>query len=151
MSKPSDRADGFSLVELLVALALIVVVTASAAQLALFAAKAVSQSRTRTIAGQLATERIEQLRSELSLTASPSGTLSSNVSGYVDFLDRHGRPLTETTAGPVFVRRWRVSVSPQSANVLVLQVAVLVLAGRAVDAAPAFGDMWAVSTRRTVS
>jgi hypothetical protein len=60
------------------------------------------------------------------LLASPPGTLTSNVDGYVDYLDASGRWVGSGTAIPpaaVYIRRWAVQPHPGDPdNLLVLHV-----------------------------
>ena len=64
------------------------------------------------------------------LSPSPPNTLSANVDGYVDFLDRFGNSIgtgAATPANAVYVRRWSVEPLPTNPNnTLVLQVLVFV-------------------------
>lgn len=62
------------------------------------------------------------------LLRSPNGTLTSNVDGYVDYLDATGRWVgrgSSVPAGAVYIRRW--AVQPQTSdpdNLLVFDVVV---------------------------
>jgi hypothetical protein len=62
------------------------------------------------------------------LSPSPTGTLSANTPGYVDYLDKHGRWVGTGPAPPasaVFIRRWNVALLPSSpGDSLVLRVLV---------------------------
>jgi type II secretory pathway pseudopilin PulG len=62
------------------------------------------------------------------LLASPVGTLTANVAGYVDYLDAGGRWIGSGTAPPsaaVYVRRWAVRpLLTDPDNVLVFEVIV---------------------------
>jgi len=73
------------------------------------------------------------------LSASPANALSSNVQGYVDYVDRYGRTLgggLNTPGDAVYVRRWSVEPLPTNPNnTLILQVLVFALNDR-----PANGD-----------
>ncbi|MGE3273524.1 MAG: prepilin-type N-terminal cleavage/methylation domain-containing protein [Vicinamibacterales bacterium] len=115
----SGRRDrGFTLVEALVATAVIVTVLASLAALLTTAGEAVGRSRASTAAVLAAMDKIEQLQSlewtyaldgtplsDLSsdtavvppapsggtgLSNSPAGTLTSSTTGWVDYLDPEG-------------------------------------------------------------
>jgi prepilin-type N-terminal cleavage/methylation domain-containing protein len=117
------RSDsrGFTLIEVLVAMSIMVTVAIGVVQLFAIAATAGRASRDRTLAVLLATGKLEQLRalewrtdlddgvatlrtdghSDLSvepasaggtgLSESPPGTLDSNIPPFVDYLDRFGR------------------------------------------------------------
>lgn len=112
---------GMSLVEVLVALALLILVVLGLAQVFQFSGRANAQGRNLTMASVLAQQKLEQLRGlawtfdasgarisdaqtntaampELpaggtGLQASPAGTLETSAAGYCDFLDIHGRIL----------------------------------------------------------
>ena len=64
----------------------------------------------------------------LGLLAAPSGTLTTNVAGYVDYLDRDGRWIGSGTSPPaatVYVRRWAIRpLLSDPGNTLVLEVIV---------------------------
>jgi prepilin-type N-terminal cleavage/methylation domain-containing protein len=118
-SRAAGGERGFSLVEVLVATAVLSVALVSLAQLFAIATKANTSSRSTTIAAVLAEQKMEQLRSltwgfdtiglpfsdistDLSvvpetpiggpgLSPSPAGTLSQNTTGFVDYVDAFGR------------------------------------------------------------
>ena len=62
------------------------------------------------------------------LSRSPSNSLTSNVAGYVDYVDQFGRIIgggTTVPAAAVYVRRWSIEPLPANpGNTLILQVAV---------------------------
>jgi hypothetical protein len=68
------------------------------------------------------------------LSPSPAGTLSDNVSGWVDYLDINGCLLGGGAAAPnraIYIRRWSVEPLPTNPNnTLVLQVLVTRLTDR---------------------
>src|SRR5687768_878657 len=148
---------GFSLVEVLVAMGLLTVVSLGVAQLFAVSAKANYVAKGQTSTTALAEQKMEQLRSlswgfdtegqglpvsdttsNLStdpgtasgsgLNPSPVDSLSSNTTGYVDFLDAHGAFLstgTTTPANAVYIRRWSIQPLPTNPNnTLILQVFV---------------------------
>jgi hypothetical protein len=69
------------------------------------------------------------------LSPSPANALSSNVNGYVDYVDRFGLTLGGGPVAPpntVYVRRWSVEPLPTNPNnTLVLQVLVFAVGDRA--------------------
>ena len=115
------RDDGFSLIEVLVAMIVVVSAVVGAAGMVIVAACAVRDARLESTAVVLASQKLEQLRAlewnaddsgnggpawsdtttdltrdppvvgGLGLMPSPAGTLSGNVPGFVDFLDVGGR------------------------------------------------------------
>jgi prepilin-type N-terminal cleavage/methylation domain-containing protein len=159
------RDAGFSLIEVIVALALLAGTLVALAHLLVIGTRLNAIARETTLASVLAGQKMEQLRSlawgfdpsglpisdtttdvalmgssaigctpvpsaaPLGLTMSPGDTLSSNVDGYVDFVDARGCPLgggAEAPAGTMFVRRWAVDpVEDDGGNTLVLRVRVL--------------------------
>ena len=110
--------NGFSLIEVIVSSALLIVLAASVAQLAAMSNAAVYAAGSQTTGLLLAVQRVEQLRglawgvgsagrrvvidlsTDLSkdppsrggrgLRSSPHGSLEKNIPGYVDYLDRQG-------------------------------------------------------------
>jgi type II secretory pathway pseudopilin PulG len=124
----SKSESGFSLVETLVATALLAVSLVALAELFGVAAKSNASARTGSFAAVLAEQKIEQLRAltwgfdslglpisdsatdtsvspELAaggtgLSPSPSNTLQANTDGYVDYLDNNGVQLGGGTVIP---------------------------------------------------
>ena len=156
-SNSTSRDDGFTIVEVLVALLIIAVMAAGVAELFAVSIKATHAARNQTSTTVLASQKMEQLRSltwgldeagtglpvsdtttDLSvdpatnggggLNPSPTGTLNSNVAGYVDYLDRAGQWVgtgANPTGGAVFIRRWSIEPLPTNPNnTIVLQVLV---------------------------
>jgi type II secretory pathway pseudopilin PulG len=154
-------APGFTLLEVLIAMTLLIGAVASLAQLSAVATSANRVAREATLATFLAAQKLEQLRAldwtvnedgvpssdtttdtaaivepsttGTGLSASPGGSLDTNVAGYVDHLDRFGRVVGGTVPpeGTRFVRRW--SIRPMAAHestALVLQVFVMAIPAR---------------------
>jgi prepilin-type N-terminal cleavage/methylation domain-containing protein len=152
-----SNSRGFSLVEVLVSMGILTVVSLGVAQLFAVSAKSNHIARGQTSTTTMAEQKLEQLRSltwgfdtegqglpvsdttsNLStdpatasgsgLNPSPSDSLQSNTTGYVDFLDSHGAFLstgTTTPADAVFIRRWSIQPLPTNPNnTLILQVFV---------------------------
>ncbi len=152
-----NRDDGFSLIEVLVAMIVVVPAVIGAAGMVTLAACAIRDARLESTAVVLASQKLEQLRAlewnaddvnggpassdtttdltrdppvggGLGLTPSPAGTLSTNVPGFVDFLDVGGRWVgTGATPPPraTFIRRWAVTPLPAGgSDSLALQVLV---------------------------
>jgi type II secretory pathway pseudopilin PulG len=116
---PLSDAAGFSLVEALVASAILAIGITSLAQLLVLSARASASAKTTTYASLLAQQKMEQLRgltfgfdslglpltdttSDVTvvpervdggtgLSPSPPGALRTNTSGYCDFVDGAGR------------------------------------------------------------
>ncbi len=116
----TSREDGFTIVEVLVALLVITVMALGTAQLFAVSIRATKAARNQTTTTVLASQKLEQIRSltwgfdELGtglpvsdlttnlsqepptnngsgLNPSPPGTLNQNVAGYVDYLDARGQ------------------------------------------------------------
>jgi type II secretory pathway pseudopilin PulG len=154
---------GFSLIETMVATMLLASALVTTAQLLVIATRANTNSQRQTYTATLAKEKMEQLRGlawgfdELGLPVndftsnltvdpavavggvglqpSPGDSLSSNMTGYVDYLDRNGASLgggANAPAGTAFVRRWSVEPLPTNPNnTLILQVMVFNVGDRA--------------------
>jgi prepilin-type N-terminal cleavage/methylation domain-containing protein len=122
-------AKGFSLLEVLVALAILAAAVWSIAQVTVYTARSSELSRRLTLGTELAAEKLNQLRSlawsidqsglpitdeqtdvtvyperpagGMGLRPSPSDALDRNTAGYCDFLDAQGRPLGGGVTPPV--------------------------------------------------
>ena len=123
-----DHENGFSLLEVLFATALLTVALTGLAQLFIVAARANASAKTTTYAAVLAQQKMEQLRglaygfdvlglpvtdtnSDITvdpvrpaggtgLQPSPVGALGENTVGYVDYLDSNGTSLGGAAAVP---------------------------------------------------
>jgi prepilin-type N-terminal cleavage/methylation domain-containing protein len=111
------RRDGFSLVEVLVAMAVLLTGVALAAP-ALVAAILVNRDARQTEAATaLAVGKVEELRTLASvdsrLTPSPAGTVDEDVAGYFD--EAEG-----------WVRRWSIArLTPDTTDALLIEVVVV--------------------------
>lgn len=129
---------GFSLTEVLVAMALLTTMSAGVAQMMMLATKRNLTARHQVLTSTLATEKMEQIRSltftydangvpitdfitnmsscvaEASgtgLGASPSNALDADHAGFVDYLDAHGACLGGGASPPataIYTRRWAI-------------------------------------------
>jgi type II secretory pathway pseudopilin PulG len=119
-NRPSTR--GFTLVETLIATGLLVTVIAGLAQLFALSVRFTRDSGQFGVALAAAQDKLEALRAlrfaydegggivtDARLAASPAASLSSNVAGYMDWLDASGAALAGAT-GAEYVRRWRITV-----------------------------------------
>jgi prepilin-type N-terminal cleavage/methylation domain-containing protein len=124
-----NMQHGFSLVEVVVATALVGTGAIAVAQLTIVATRANRVARSTTATTVIAEQKMEELQSAewAGLTVSPSGTLGRNTDGYCDFIDGDGRKIGSGTVAPtgaVFVRRWAID-RLTTAAALVLQVSVV--------------------------
>lgn len=145
MSKLPDRAQGFSLVEVLVAIALIGGALSALAQLIALSVRANIGAEATTVSAMLAMQKMEQLRGDASVVPT-GGSLQADVTGFADALDSQGRAAAGGV-GVSFVRRW--AVEPAAADPMrsrVLRVRVFRVFGSA-SAAPAWPDMGLDETR----
>ena len=94
------------------------------------------------------------------LSPSPANALSSNVNGYVDYIDRFGKTLgggVNPPPGTVYVRRWSVEPLPSNPNnTLILQVLTFAAGdrdangdGAVLDARPDETRLVSVKTRKS--
>jgi prepilin-type N-terminal cleavage/methylation domain-containing protein len=122
---------GFSLVEVLVATAVVAVATLGLAQLLVMSVHTNRVSRFATVTTVLAFQKMEQLQSMSGeeVRVAPSGALAVNTAGWFDTLDESGRVLETVLTGAVFVRRWSVDPLPLPDTVM-LQVRVIPFAAR---------------------
>jgi hypothetical protein len=116
-----QHARGFSLVETLIATALMAGALVSLAQFIGTAAQSGAAARTRASAALMAGQKIEELRvvSWTDLAVAPAG---------IEYLDRSGHARCPDMDAPcgdaVFVRRWSITPAPFSAAILIVEVDV---------------------------
>lgn len=148
------RAEGFALVESVVAAAILMTALAGIAHLFVQSARTTARGRRAPVVLAAAQGKIEQLlglawsydaagapRSDTTadtsaepplptggtgLSTSPADSLSLSIPGFVDYLSGAGRPLGATpTPGAVFMRRWRIRpLAAAPSDGLVLRVCV---------------------------
>jgi len=186
-AKYKNSNQGFSLIEVMVALGILVTVSLGVAQLFSTATRSNQAGRSRTSSSILAAEKMEQLRgltwgfdntalglplsdttTDLSydpptnggpgLNPSPSGTLQTNTTGYVDYLDQFGNWVGTGSTPPlaaIYIRRWSVEPLPTNPNnTLIFQVMVTTVVVEATEAKTVTGtryrlrdDGWIVSVK----
>jgi prepilin-type N-terminal cleavage/methylation domain-containing protein len=173
------QKQGFTLLEVLIAMAVLSAATLGGVHLMAFATRGMHVARMQGTAALAAASRLDQLRSlrfefgpegqrvtDLStdltvdpptqggrgLAASGPGSLDANVSGFVDYLDAAGRWVgngASVPSGAVFVRRWAVE-APASPDLLVLQVLVRPVANAPVGGQRQPGDARLFTARARV-
>jgi prepilin-type N-terminal cleavage/methylation domain-containing protein len=150
----SRASSGFTLIEVLIAIGILVIAAVSLAQILILATRATRAGREQTSASILAAAKMDQLRSLTwtasasdrstnvsdpalggdggGLTASPLDALARNIPPYVDYLDDGGSWVgngPEPPGNAVFIRRWSVIPLPGDPDrTLLLQVLVTTVA-----------------------
>jgi type II secretory pathway pseudopilin PulG len=124
---PARHDGGFSLIEAIVAAALLAVALTALAALFGIAVKNIGVARNGTFTAVLAAQKMEQLSGAV-LTPSPANTLQATTDGYVDYLDPGGNELGGGTIIPdntAYIRRWYVeALAANPNNTVVVQVLV---------------------------
>lgn len=129
------------MIEVLVAMALVATTAAGLAELFVVAARATQRSRVDTLAVFAAESKMAELRgaiwsydlsldgapqSSAALALSPAAALTSNVDGYIDYVDNAGLVAGAGLVPPsaaVYLRRWSVQPLPTDpTHTRVLQV-----------------------------
>ena len=159
MAKSFSSERGFSLAEVAVATGMLAVVSLGVAQMFALSTEKNLAAKHQVSTTTMATQKMEQLRgltfsydasglglpvtdtttnltvctpdtTGLGLNPSPSGSLDTNTTGFVDFLDARGNCVsanggTTVPAGSVYTRRWAIQPLPTNPNnTLVLTVVV---------------------------
>jgi prepilin-type N-terminal cleavage/methylation domain-containing protein len=187
-SRFSD-ASGFTLIEVLVSSVVFITGVVALAQLFVISTMTNRAARSTTSTVVLAQQKMEQLRglawgfdvlglpltdttTNISivpagpggsgLSPSPAGSLSQNITGFVDYLDEYGNWIGNGGGTPppaaIFIRRWSIEPLPTNPNnTLILQVLVTRFRQRgAADAAtnvgrlPEEARLVSVKTRKTI-
>jgi len=133
-------SSGFSLVETLAALSIVVVGLTGLAHLLVWTGRATAGARAGTMAVVLAQAKMEELRclayqidplrqpiTAPGLAAASEDSLLRSVAGYSDFLDSRGQPVPGRSPpeGMEYVRRWSIVPLPADPeNTLVVRVLV---------------------------
>ena len=139
------KAAGFSLVEVLVATAVVTVGVASLAQLFTVSARANRVAKATTMTLLLAQQKMEELRADAAdASASPPSALAANTPGFFDHIDWSGISLGGDSIAPpggsVYVRRWAIEpldgqegASGGAGYAIVMKVLVIELTGTHAD------------------
>jgi type II secretory pathway pseudopilin PulG len=158
----AESSAGFSLLETVVALSMLVAVVLSIVQVCVYAGRSNAIARQVTLGSTLAAEKLEQLQSlawaydaagapigdaEADLTSaperaaggvglriSPGSALDRNTAGYCDFLDAFGRSLGGGTSAPAGTAMVRRwAVLPLAVSTEALVIQVRLLSRTAAD------------------
>ena len=112
---------GFSLVETIVATGLLAVALVTLAHVVGAAVQSGAAARSRSIAGVIAEQKMEQLRAM-------AWTAVAGLPATIEFLDSSGRQRCPGASDPcgdaVYVRRTSIAMAPFSSGVLMVEVAV---------------------------
>jgi type II secretory pathway pseudopilin PulG len=137
------RQDGFTLLEVLIALAMLIVGVGALAQLSIVAIRAADDARRASVASVAADQKLETLAAlswgyddagatvqDRAFDASPADSLTRNTDGYFEYLDAAGRVVDEDdedgTDGRAFVRRWSIQPLPEHPlTTIVIEVLVV--------------------------
>jgi prepilin-type N-terminal cleavage/methylation domain-containing protein len=140
-----ESSSGFSLIEVMVASAILACAVLSIAQLAAASTRSTAGARAVSEATFHAWQKLDQLRalawtfddagapvSDAGLAPSPAGALTQDTAGWVDYLDAWGQSLGGAAAadgrppaGTRYRRRWAVATSAGNPHLLQLRVRVL--------------------------
>ncbi|MBM3807522.1 MAG: type II secretion system protein [Acidimicrobiia bacterium] len=130
---------GFTLIETLVAIGILITALAGVAQLLVLGAQLARRSTVSGVALRAAQNKLEQLRgltfafdasgapkTTPGLEPSSSASLSDDEPSYYDWLDASGEA-QQDEGDPAFVRRWRVTaIEDSSPEALAIEVCVFV-------------------------
>jgi len=138
------RVDGFSLLEVLIAMTVLSVGVGALAQLSVIAIKATDAARRMSVASVAADQKLETLAAlswgfdelglavqDAELGASPVDSLARNHDGYFDYLDAAGRLVVDAadegaSDAVAFVRRWSIQPLPdRPLTAIAIQVLVI--------------------------
>jgi prepilin-type N-terminal cleavage/methylation domain-containing protein len=149
---------GFSMIEVLISVALLSVAVLGGVQLVATSVQAISAARSQNLSVILASARLEDLRGltyefddlgvastdlQTDLSATPrtlagaglatGGSIAASVAGYADHLDGRGHWVGAGNAVPstaAYTRRWSIAPSVVAPDCLVLEVLVFPVAAR---------------------
>ncbi|HJU45121.1 MAG TPA: hypothetical protein VJ691_20000 [Vicinamibacterales bacterium] len=160
--KSSTR--GFTLLETLIATGLIVTAMAGLAQLFALSVRFTRDAGQFGVALVAAQDKLESLRAldfgydddggtltDPGLAASPAGTLTGNVDGYVDWIDEHGNVVggASGATGAAYVRRWRIGeIAVDEPAAIAIDVCVYRLPGVNTEAAHADACLATIRVRQ---
>jgi prepilin-type N-terminal cleavage/methylation domain-containing protein len=158
---PLHDERGFTLIEALVATALLALVIAGLAHLGLLAVAQSVAVEHQEVALRLAQGKLEELWagrwtvdasgtpvSDPALALSPDDALTTAAAGYVDRFDRFGAPVAAGSPG-IYERRWAISlVSPADPETLLMRACVVARAPALRSRAAADACVTTIRTRQ---
>jgi prepilin-type N-terminal cleavage/methylation domain-containing protein len=108
--------EGFSILEVVIAVALVATAAAGVMDLVLASLSSIRDAREETTATALAVQKVEQLRSaDVGLPISPADALEVDTPGFVDRVDAFGASAGGGGGPPgstIYVRRWSIQSLP---------------------------------------
>ena len=114
--KTPGTDEGFSILEVMIAVALVATAAAGVMDLVLASLSSIRDAREETTATTLAVQKMEQLRSaEAGLPISPADALEVDRPGFVDRVDAPGASASGGGGPPgstIYVRRWSIQSLP---------------------------------------
>jgi type II secretory pathway pseudopilin PulG len=133
----AESQRGFSLLEVLVAMSILIAAVCTLTQVSLVAAAVGARARTTTMLALAARQKLEQLRAlpwgAPELQPSSPDTISEDVAGYVEYLGWDLRPLPGTPSRPqdaAIVCRWSVvPIDGGGSHSTVIHVAAVPVSG----------------------
>jgi prepilin-type N-terminal cleavage/methylation domain-containing protein len=138
-----DSSRGFSLIEVMVASAILACAVLSVAQVVAVATSATAGARGVSEATMLAWQKVDELRglaftyddagvpvTDDGLASSPGGTLSRDTAGYIEHLDAFGQRLGDDGVespprGARYRRRWAIALTGGAPDAVIVRVRVL--------------------------
>jgi Tfp pilus assembly protein PilV len=125
--KRTVDVSGSTLIEAVVAIAILATAVVSLAGLVSVAVRTIALTRERTVAAILAAQKLEELFvATRPLSQSPPDAVSHDEAGFVDYLDAAGVVVSGGAAARsvVYVRRWAVSPLGADAALTLIHAAV---------------------------
>jgi prepilin-type N-terminal cleavage/methylation domain-containing protein len=144
-----ESSSGFSLIEVMVAAAILGCAVLSIAQLSVVSTRSTAGAREVSEATLLAWQKIDQLRAlawtfddagvsigDAALAPAPAGVLTHDMDGWVDYLDAWGQPVggpldggggAAPPPGTRYRRRWSVAASGATPDLLILRARVFAI------------------------
>ena len=138
------HAEGFTLVEVLVAMTLLAIAMVGLGGLVVVSALSTRVARIHTWTTMLAADKLDHLQTtpDLELSTSPNDSLARDRPGFVDYLDAAGR-VAASPASSVFVRRWKTQPLPADPfGSWILQVLVTIKRSSVPAASPVRVGRW---------